>query len=295
MAAARRIALLLLLLAVLVLMLNARELAAFFSSSRSAVVAAVETQAAATDHLVQARAARRAVQRFHWYRSLFLNRTRTHKSAYGPLCRQGPRDPCFANTSCTLQPMPPRWHVSTQEGLIKHLRALWPERNARRTMLDLGCQAGHGPYRNVSDTLLWLDAFHARGSLVVGVDAYRDYALDLQHRLDHVAPYSLMAGVEKRAIHAAVGTPWNCDAQRQVTTTSSARGGHGGGGGTASAASSIDASCEFNLDLDGAFTHLYCSRNDWRDHFAVVERHGITDHSCRITRPLLTPLTVSPL
>ena len=37
-----------------------------------------------------------------------------------------------------------RWHVTSQDRLIYHLRQVWPER-APRTMLDIGCHAGHGP------------------------------------------------------------------------------------------------------------------------------------------------------
>lgn len=244
MAAARRTAILTMLLALLVLIFSALTMRAQLSS-QSAVTR--PSQAAAS----------RAVERF----SLLQK----NRAEYGPLCHHGPQDPCFvggraAPEQCILDPTPPRWHVSTQEGLIQHLRLLWPERELARTMLDLGCQAGHGLYRNVSDTLLWLDAFHAPGSLVVGVDAVLDYVLDLQHRFDHVAPYSSMVGVEKRAIHAAVGTPWQCNV------------------------STLGSGCEFNLDLDSSFTNLYCSRTDWRDHFAMIERRGVTDHSCRITR-----------
>ena len=203
-------------------------------------------------------AADRAVERVRSLRDLAENATR-----YGPLCSQGGSDPCTNASTCLLRSsaMPPRWHVTTQELLIKHLRSIWSA-DVPRTMLDLGCQAGHGPYRNTSDALLWLDAFHAPGSLVVGVDAFEDYALDLQHRFDHAQPYASMSGVEKRAVHAAVGRPWSCK------PSTSGRG----------------CNATFNLDIDAAFTYLYCSRTDWKDHFAALERHNITDHSCRITR-----------
>ena len=90
---------------------------------------------------------------------------------YRPFCQHGPRDPCTA-ASCTLPvgSLPRRWHVTTQELLIRHLRQLWSD-DTPRTMVDLGCQAGHGPYRNTSDALLWLQHFHEPGSLVVTADA----------------------------------------------------------------------------------------------------------------------------
>jgi hypothetical protein len=91
-----------------------------------------------------------------------------------------------------------RWHVPTQQRLYAHLREAWPSRTPR-TMVDLGCHAGHGRHLNVSDALLWLDAFGGDGGLVYGVDAIEDFAHDLLHRLHHVAPYSRMAAVEKRA------------------------------------------------------------------------------------------------
>ena len=72
-------------------------------------------------------------------------------------------------------------------------------------MVDLGSHAGHGVGRNVSDALLWLDHFHDAGSTVLGVDAFEDYALDLQHRFDAVAPYKSMARVRKISLHAAIG------------------------------------------------------------------------------------------
>lgn len=68
-------------------------------------------------------------------------------------------------------------------------------------MLDLGCHAAHGPYVNVSDALLWLDVFSESGGLVVGVDAWEDFSLDLQRRFDRVPPYATMR-VEKRTCAA---------------------------------------------------------------------------------------------
>ena len=181
------------------------------------------------------------------------------RDGYGPLCTQGGGDP-------TRRPSPTagltRWHVTTQELLIQHLRTVWPDDRAR-TMLDLGAQAGHGLHRNFSDSLLWLRAFHAPGSLVVGVDAFLDFALDLQHRFDHIEPFASMTRVDKVAIHAAIGQAWSCELGAE-----------------------LNGSCEpsFNLDLSGSFTHQYCSRTDWKNAFARLERWNLTDHSCRITR-----------
>ena len=125
-------------------------------------------------------------------------------------------------------------------------------------MFDIGSQAGHGPFRNTSDALLWLQHFHAAGSVVVGVDAFLDYALDLQHRFDHVEPYASMRGVTRQSLHAAIGTPWGC---KDNASTSGDLFSSGEG-------------CLFNLDLVAAFTNLYCSRTDWKDFFFTIERAG---------------------
>jgi len=95
-------------------------------------------------------------------------------------------------------PSLPEWHVVSQDRLFAHLLELWGDAQPR-VMLDLGCHAGHGQHKNVSDALLWLDAFSAAGSLVVGVDVKEDWAADLQYRFDFVQPYASMAGVAKRA------------------------------------------------------------------------------------------------
>ena len=68
-----------------------------------------------------------------------------------------------------VPPLPPRWHLETQQRLFAQLSDFWGS-STPRVMLDLGCQAGHGVHNNLSDTLLFLDFFHAPGSLVVGVD-----------------------------------------------------------------------------------------------------------------------------
>ena len=188
---------------------------------------------------------------------------------FRPFCPQSQFDDCIrAPYSCILQQLPKRWHIATQELLIRHLRRLWPG-DEPRTMVDIGSQAGHGPFRNTSDALLWLQHFHAAGSVVVGVDAFLDYALDLQHRFDHVEPYASMRGVTRQSLHAAIGTPWGC---KSNASTSGDLFSSGEG-------------CLFNLDLVAAFTNLYCSRTDWKDFFFTIERAGgISDHSCRITR-----------
>ena len=71
-------------------------------------------------------------------------------------------------------------------------------------MVDLGCHAGHGRHKNISDALIWLDIFPGSG-MVVGVDAFEDFALDLQYRFDHVPPYSEMRATTKRAFALGIG------------------------------------------------------------------------------------------
>jgi hypothetical protein len=74
-----------------------------------------------------------------------------------------------------------RWHLTTQERLYGQLRSFWPD-DTPRVMVDLGCHAGHGPNRNTSDALIFFDFWNAPGTTVVGVDAFEDFAQDLQHR-----------------------------------------------------------------------------------------------------------------
>ena len=74
-----------------------------------------------------------------------------------------------------------RWHLTTQERLYGQLRSFWPD-DVPRVMVDLGCHAGHSTYRNTSDALIFLDFWNAPGTKVVGVDAFEDFAQDLQHR-----------------------------------------------------------------------------------------------------------------
>ena len=103
------------------------------------------------------------------------------------LCRHQPVDSAMPAcmgfpglpTSCAPGDVLRRWHVTTQELLFIHLRQVWPD-DRPRVMVDLGSHAGHGVGRNLSDALLWLEHFHAEGSLVLAVDAFEDYALDLQ-------------------------------------------------------------------------------------------------------------------
>jgi len=148
-----------------------------------------------------------------------------------------------------------RWHVETQEQLFRHLRRLWRD-DAPRVMIDLGCHAGHGRFYNLSDALLWLDHFSHTGSLVIGVDAFEDFALDLQHRFDEVEPYRSMRGVRKlaitRAIHATDGQ---------------------------------------SLDLRKLAQQAYgcCRTMACFQGMAALEARGLQDHVCRIPRQRLFP------
>jgi len=98
-----------------------------------------------------------------------------------------------------------RWHVETQEQLFGHLRRVWSD-DVPRVMIDAGCHAGHGRFFNLSDALLWLHHFSHDGGLVVGVDAFEDFALDHQHRLEDVEPYRSMRGIKKLTLTRAVHT-----------------------------------------------------------------------------------------
>ena len=96
-----------------------------------------------------------------------------------------------------------RWHTVTQDRLFGQLRHVWAD-DRPRTMLDLGCHAGHGRDKNVSDALIWLHHFNASGSRVLGVDAFEDFAIDLQRRFDHVLPYAGLQRVRKATKHFAL-------------------------------------------------------------------------------------------
>lgn len=96
------------------------------------------------------------------------------------------------------------WHVAEQTRLIAHLKHFWGGYAAvPRTMVDLGCHAGHGRHKNISDALLWLEEFPGPG-LVVGVDAFEDFAFDLQYRFDKVEPYA-SSPATKRTFALGIG------------------------------------------------------------------------------------------
>jgi hypothetical protein len=102
-------------------------------------------------------------------------------------------------------PLLTAWHLPSQDRLFAQLRQVWSD-DTPRVMVDLGCHAAHGKYRNVSDALLWLHHFRSQnGGIVLGVDIIEDYSLDLQHRFDDVEPYRSMRGVSKRALTLAIG------------------------------------------------------------------------------------------
>ena len=144
------------------------------------------------------------------------------------------------------------WHVTTQTRLFKHLKVAWdaaPDEPSR-TMVDLGCHAGHGKHKNISDALIWLDIFPVSG-MVVGVDAFEDFALDLQYRFDQVPPYSEMRATTKRAFALGIGPTDNQ-----------------------------------TLHLDGlARMHISCCASGYwcRNVHADMERRG-SDHLCKLTR-----------
>lgn len=70
-------------------------------------------------------------------------------------------------------------------------------------MVDLGCHAGHGVGKNVSDALLFLRYFNHTGSLIIVADAFEDFVLDVLHRLREVPPYARM-GVNATGVFAAL-------------------------------------------------------------------------------------------
>ena len=163
-----------------------------------------------------------------------------------------------------------RWHVTTQELLIRHLREIWSDATPR-VMVDLGAHAGHGLHLNVSDALIWLDYFHEAGSDVLALDAFEDFALDLQHRFDDLPRYRDMAGVRKRSVHGAVA--WRKRLRRC--------------GNFGALPADVVPSCQTMPWLGKAVaTAWQCTRTGSRrpDDFKALDAVGFPDHYCRITR-----------
>ena len=153
-----------------------------------------------------------------------------------------------------LPPAPPlpnltRWHVTTQDRLLHHLRALWGGKSPR-VGVDLGSHASHGAYVNMSDALLFLDAFHAPNTLIVALDLYEDFSFDLARRMEHNEPYASMDGVEKLSLALAIDC---CQDDGRKNFGGPAR---------------IHTSC---------CADLWC-------HYGDIERQRGKDHLCRMTR-----------
>lgn len=158
-----------------------------------------------------------------------------------------------------LLPTLSRWHVTTQDRLFFHLRNIWGV-VAPRAMMDLGSHASHGHFTNLSDALLFLDAFHAPGTQVVGVDAFEDFALDLQRRFDTHPRYGAMVGVEKRSLALGISE-------------------------------AADGSL---LDFTGpARMHSTCCADGWCSYTRLEKERG-KDHLCSITRMRLGLLPRQP-
>ena len=145
-----------------------------------------------------------------------------------------------------------RWHLETQDRLLRHLRVIWSD-DSPRVMVDLGCHAGHGNFRNRSDALLWLDHFgqSAKGGTVLAVDAVADYVLDHQHRFE-LEPYASMRAISKSTATLAIGDQDN-------VSISMAR-----------AARDMNECCQGRGICGHTWTRL--------------ERAGVIDHLCRIPR-----------
>lgn len=141
-----------------------------------------------------------------------------------------------------------RWHVTTQDRLLFHLHAIWGGKRPR-TMIDLGSHASFGHFINMSDALFFLGFFgNIQGSAVVAVDAFEDFALDLQRRFDAIEPFASMVASKlslARAITSEDG--------RRVSFHTAAR------------------------------MHASCCADHWC-HYGRMERERKADHLCRITR-----------
>ena len=147
-----------------------------------------------------------------------------------------------------------RWHVTTQDRLLFHLRQIWSG-TLPRVGVDLGSHSSHSAFANVSDALLFLDVFHANGSIAIGVDVFEDFAQDLQRRMNYIQPYASMEGVVKRSLqYAIVPDQTPSLAGRSKSFTSTAR------------------------------THLTCCADHWCHYRDEYEARRKADHLCRISR-----------
>ena len=149
--------------------------------------------------------------------------------------------------------------MTTQELLIRHLQWLWPDPSIPR----YGRPGQPGWARHVSQRVrqLALARLFPRAWLTGGrVNAFLDFALDLQHRFDSVEPYASMVQVQKIAVHAAISLGRASWARQR----------------TAHASSDGILTSPRRLRINTAATN-------WQDIFAMLERWNFWT-GCRITR-----------
>lgn len=141
--------------------------------------------------------------------------------------------------------------------LLLHLQctahSLWPNGKPIRVTLLTCCRTCAG----------------AAGSAVLALDAFEDFALDLQHRFQ-LPPYGAMTSVSKRSVHAAVA--W----RKRLRPCGSARWRAG-----------EVPSCQTMPWLGKAVATAWgCTREGSLrpDDFAALDARNQSDHYCRITR-----------
>ena len=179
-----------------------------------------------------------------------------------------------------------RWHVTTQDRIFFHLARIWGT-TAPRIMVDLGSHASHGHFTNLSDTLLWLDTFHARGSVVVGVDAFEDFVRNGDHRTRLPPLLSLMClshslfSASLSQSPSSLNASQALDLQRRFDTKAPYASMNVTKRSLALAVSDRDDEL---IDFSGpARVHATCCAGVWCG-YARLEKERGADHLCQITR-----------
>ena len=104
------------------------------------------------------------------------------------LCKQCEN---FKGYQSTLHSLPKLF-----EPLLEPLEVGVATRTSSLTTVNLGVQTTVDI--NISDALLFLDYFgNHSGSIIVAVDIYEDFALDLERRMHDVQPYASMRSVQR--------------------------------------------------------------------------------------------------
>ena len=181
-----------------------------------------------------------------------------------------------------------RWHITSQDRLLFHLAKEWST-SQPRSMVDLGAHAAHGAYLNISDALLFLDLFgHLNGTVVVAVDGFEDFSLDLQRRFD-VTTHAIQPWTRALPQPSLTDPTVELSCRQLVEPYASMP--------------AIKQSLTRAIDCcrdDGqvpfagvATMHAQCCADVWC-HYGKLERERKADHLCRLTRMRLGLIPPEP-